>query len=144
LLCQLGVTGAQHDRVVGTIISAAIRVHDSLGPGLLESAYQACLSFEMTSAGLQVETQVPLPLKYGSVELECGYRLDFVVDRDIIIEVKSVETVLPIHKAQVMTYVRLTGARRGLLFNFNESSLKAGLHSFLGPGNKVPEDKRKP
>ena len=137
------MTEPQHDPIVGKIIGAAIRVHSALGPGLLESAYQACLAFEVAQTGLHVAREVGIPLQYGEVRLDCGYRLDLVVDHDVIVEVKSVEKLLPIHSAQVMTYLRLTGARRGLLFNFNAPTIRAGLRSFIGPGKQVPPDKRK-
>lgn len=117
--------------VAGRVIACAIAVHRKLGPGLLESAYQACLNYEMTRSGLQVESEVPVPLHYGEVRLECGYRLDFIVNGRLIVEVKSVERVLPIHKAQVLTYLKLTGISQGLLINFCVPVLKDGLSSLV-------------
>ncbi|HXT69709.1 MAG TPA: GxxExxY protein [Vicinamibacterales bacterium] len=126
------------DPVVESIIGAAIRVHRELGPGLLESAYKACLSYEFIKLGLRFDREVPVPLEYEGVRLDCGYRLDLLVEGSIVVEVKSVEKLLPIHTAQVMTYLRLTGARHLLLFNFNCLALKEGLKSFVGKGITVP------
>ena len=128
----------QRDPIANEIIGGAIEVHRELGPGLLESAYQACLAHELLERGLIVERQVPVPVFFKGIRLDCGYRLDLLVNSDVIVEVKSVERLLPIHDAQVLTYLRLTGARRVLLLNFNELTLKQGLRSFLGPGKKVP------
>jgi len=105
---------------------------------LLESAYEACLAHELRAKGLLVEQQSPVPLVYDEVALDCGYRLDLLVDRDVIIEVKCADAVLPIHTAQVLTYLRLSGARQALLMNFNFATLKEGLRSFLGKGNGLP------
>jgi GxxExxY protein len=128
----------QSDPVVGEIISAAIEVHRLLGPGLLESTYQSCLGYEFVQKGMRFERQVPVPVVYKGTALDCGYRLDLLVGGDIIVEVKSVDKLLPIHTAQVLTYLRLTGARRALLLNFNGLTLKQGLRSYLGVGNLVP------
>lgn len=120
--------------VAGQVIGCAIRVHRALGPGLLESAYQKCLGFEMKRSGLRVAAQVDVPLRYEDVVLDCGYRLDFVVEDSVIVEVKSVERVLPIHKAQVLTYLRLTGLGQGLLLNFCVSAMKHGISSLVHRG----------
>jgi len=109
------------------IVGAAIEVHRHLGPGLLESAYEECLCRELVLRGLRVERQKPLPLSYKGVKLDCGYRMDLVVEDRVLIEVKAVEALAPIHEAQVLTYLRLTGVRVGLLINFNVSVLKQGL-----------------
>jgi len=101
------------------IIGCAIEVHKSLGPGLLESAYLECLFYELQKAGLQVEKQKPLPLVYKEVKLDVGYRIDLVVERKVIIELKSVEALNEIHIAQVLTYLKLSGCKLGLLMNFN-------------------------
>jgi GxxExxY protein len=101
------------------IIGCAIEVHKSLGPGLLESAYLECLFYELQNAGLQVEKQKPLPLIYKEVKLDAGYRIDLVVEGKVIIELKSVETINEIHIAQVLTYLKLSGCKLGLLINFN-------------------------
>lgn len=115
----------------GQILASAIKVHQALGPGLLESAYQACLKHEMTKRGLGVKGEVPLPVEYDGVRLDCGYRLDFVVNEEVVIEVKSVERLIPIHKAQMLTYLRLTGLHQGLLINFRVGLLKHGVQSVL-------------
>lgn len=110
------------------IIGCAIKVHKSLGSGLLESAYQqACLHYEMVKSGLQVEKEKPLPLVYEEVKLDCGYRLDFIVEGKIIVEIKSVDCLNDIHLAQVLTYRKLTNNRLGLLINFNVLKLTDGI-----------------
>src|SRR6267143_572050 len=101
------------------VIKCAMRVHSALGPGLLESAYAASLYYELLQSGLRVEAQKPLPLVYHSVKLECGYRVDLLVEGKLIIEIKSVEALADIHLAQVLTYLRLSDLRLGLLLNFN-------------------------
>jgi GxxExxY protein len=109
------------------IIGAAIEVHRHLGPGLLESAYQVCLAQEMRLQNLTFEQEKPLPLEYKGLRLDCIYRLDFLVEGLIIIELKTVEKLQPIHEAQLLTYLRLTGCRIGLLINFNVPVLKDGI-----------------
>lgn len=109
------------------IIGSAIAVHRELGPGLLESAYEACLAFELVDRGLQVTCQKELPVIYRSFRVDCGYRLDLLVEEKIIVEVKAVETVIPIHEAQLMSYLKLSGPRLGLLLNFNVKLLKDGI-----------------
>jgi GxxExxY protein len=109
------------------VINRALRVHSALGPGLLESAYAACLFFELLQAGLKAESEKPLPLVYQTVKLECGYRVDLLVESKLIIEVKSVEALADIHLAQVLTYLRLSDLRLGLLLNFNVVHLKDGI-----------------
>src|SRR5216684_3983184 len=104
-----------------------MKVHSALGPGLLESAYEACLQYELIKSGLRVEAQKPLPLVCESVKLECGYRVDLLVEGKLIIEVKSVEALAEIHFAQVLTYLRLSGLRLALLLNFNVVQLKQGI-----------------
>jgi GxxExxY protein len=111
-----------------TVIGAAIRVHQELGPGLLESVYQRCLAIELRSQGIRVETEVPLEVKYrGQLVDDMGYRLDLLVEGSLIVELKSVEEVKPVHKKQLLTYLKLTGCRLGLLINFNEVLLKNGI-----------------
>jgi GxxExxY protein len=109
------------------VIGAAIEVHRSLGPGLLESAYEECLCYELHVAGLTYRRQVDLPVTYKSVRLDCGYRMDLVVEERLVIELKTVEKILPIHEAQLLTYLRLSGIRTGLLVNFNTPALRQGL-----------------
>ena len=113
------------------IIGAAIEVHRLLGPGLLESAYEECLCHELTLRKLGVQRQVPVPVVYKEVKLECGYRLDFVVERKVILELKSIEAFSPVHEAIMLTYLRLCGYRIGLLINFNVTILKDGIRRFV-------------
>ena len=113
------------------IIGAAIQVHRALGPGLLESAYEACLVYELTQRGLKVEQQKPLPLVYRAVQLECGYRLDLLVESSVIVEIKAVEELAPIHGVQLLSYLRLSGLKVGLLINFNERVLKNGIRRIV-------------
>jgi GxxExxY protein len=109
------------------IIGAAIEVHTALGPGLLESTYEECVARELQLDGLGFERQVPLPDAYKGVKLDCGYRLDFVVERAVVLELKSVDMLRPIHEAQLLTYLRLGGWRVGLLINFNVPVLRSGI-----------------
>ncbi|MEW6618737.1 MAG: GxxExxY protein [bacterium] len=109
------------------IIGAAIEVHRYLGPGLLESAYEECLCHELHLSGLKFERQRPLPLEYKGIKLDCGYRIDIVVEEKVILEIKVVEDILPIHTAQLLTYLRLSGIKIGLIMNFNVPVLKDGL-----------------
>ena len=109
------------------IIGCSIEVHKSLGPGLLESAYSECLFYELQKAGLHVEKQKPLPLVYKEVKLDAGYRLDLIVEDKVIIEIKSVDCLNDIHTAQVLTYLKLSGCRLGLIINFNMLRLVDGL-----------------
>lgn len=115
------------NKLTEQIIGCAIKVHRSLGPGLLESAYQECLFFELNKAGLFVEKEKPLPLVYEEVKLDCGYRIDLMVEKQIVIELKSVETLNDIHTAQVLTYLKLSNCRIGLLINFNVTQLTSGI-----------------
>lgn len=110
-----------------TIIGFAIKVHRTLGPGLLESSYKECLFYEITKAGYFAEKEKTLPLVYEAVQLEIGYRIDILVERELIIEIKSVETLTEIHTAQVLTYLKLSGNRLCLLINFNVPQLKNGI-----------------
>jgi GxxExxY protein len=109
------------------IIGAAIDVHRALGPGLLESAYEACLMFELVSRGMKVEQQRPLPVIYRDVNLDCGYRLDLVVENAVVIELKAIDKILPIHRAQLLSYLKLSGMKIGLLINFHTKMLKDGV-----------------
>ncbi len=110
------------------IIAAAIEVHKALGPGLLESAYELCLAHESRLRNLIFEEQVPLKVKYKGIELDGGYRLDFIYEKRVILEVKAVEGVLPVHEAQLLSYLKMTGIRVGLLINFNVPVLKNGIY----------------
>ena len=124
------------DQTTRRIIGAAIRVHTGLGPGLLESAYQACLAFELRSDGFTVEEQKPLPVTYRDVKLDCGYRLDLLVENEIVVEVKALEHLAPIHDAQLLSYLRLSGKSVGLLINFHVRILKDGLKRIV---NEFPD-----
>ncbi|HVX65090.1 MAG TPA: GxxExxY protein [Bryobacteraceae bacterium] len=115
------------NEITREVIGAAIEVHRALGPGLLESAYTSCLSRELAIRDIAFRREVPLPVCYKDLKLECGYRLDMLVGEEVVVEAKSVEAVLPIHEAQLLTYMRLGGWRVGLLINFNVPILKQGL-----------------
>jgi GxxExxY protein len=117
-----------YNKITRSIIGAAIEVHQALGPGLLESAYEACLAYELGVMGLKVETQKPLPLVYKNVKLDCGYRLDMLIKDIVIVEIKSIDLIMPIHHAQVLSYLKLSGCKVGLLINFNETLLKHSVH----------------
>ena len=120
-------TEAQRDPLTESVLGAAIEVHRILGPGLLESAYEECLCHELSVKGLTFNRQVALPISYKGIKLDCGYRMDLVVDERLIVEVKTVEKILPIHEAQLLTYLKLTGIRTGLITNFNVPVLKDGI-----------------
>ena len=111
----------------GVIIGCAIRVHTELGPGLLESTYAECLAHELTLAGVPFEREKAFPVNYRGVLLDCGYRVDFLVANEVVVEIKASETTLPVHEAQVLTYLKLSGCRLGLLTNFNVRRLKDGV-----------------
>ena len=115
-----------------TVIECAIDVHRALGPGLLESAYAACLAHEFTLRDIPFRRQVPVPIVFKGIRLDCGYRADFVVDDEILIELKSVECLLPLDHAQVLTYLKLLELSQGLLINFNVRRLVDGLRNLLG------------
>ncbi len=118
---------AQADAVARAIVDCGLKVHRTLGPGLLESAYETCLAYEIGNRGHEVRRQVALPIVYEGLTLETGYRIDLLIDDLVLVEVKSVDTVLPIHQAQLMTYLRLSGLRLGLLMNFNVALFKQGV-----------------
>jgi len=109
------------------IIGAAIEVHRVLGPGLLESVYQPCMAHEFSLRNMLFGQQIPLAVEYKGVRLDCGYRIDFVVENKVILELKAVEMILPVHEAQLLTYLKLTGCRVGLLINFNVPVLRQGI-----------------
>jgi GxxExxY protein len=109
------------------VIGACIEIHRALGPGLLESAYEECLCHELSIAGISFERQKPLPVHYKNVKLDCGYRLDLVVEQKVIVELKAVENLMPIHEAQLLTYLKLSSLTLGLLINFNVAMLKHGI-----------------
>ena len=119
------------DELSNRVIGCAIEVHRILGPGLLESAYEQCLAFELENAVIPFQTQKALPVVYKKIRLDCGYRMDIVVDNTLLLELKSVEVLLPIHEAQLLTYLKLSGIRTGLLLNFNVAVLKNGIKRFV-------------
>jgi GxxExxY protein len=116
-----------HEELTGSILNCAYKVHSALGPGLLESAYEECLHYELNKAGLEVIKQKPMPLIYEEKKLDLGYRIDLYIESKVIIEIKSVEALGPVHFAQLMTYLKLSGCRIGFLINFNVQSLKDGI-----------------
>ena len=118
---------SQINELTGAIIGAAIDVHRALGPGLLESTYQACLVYELRQRGWFVESQKPLPVIYKGVRLDCGYRVDLLIEDAVVVELKAVDEVIPIHTAQLLSYLRLTGKSVGLLINFNVKILTDGI-----------------
>jgi GxxExxY protein len=119
---------SEQERIAKIVLDAAFEVHSRLGPGLLESAYQVCLLYELKEHGVYVESEKPLPVIYKGIQLDCGYRIDILVEKDkLIIENKAVKEINDIHKSQILTYMRLSGVSLGFLFNFNVRSLKDGI-----------------
>ena len=125
-----GTESTERDPLTGAVIGAAIEVHRELGPGLLESAYEECLCRELSLRRIQFKKQVPQPVVYKDVHLDCGYRMDIVVEKKVVVEIKSVDTINPIHVAQILTYMKLSGLHTGLLLNFNTAVLKDGIKRF--------------
>ena len=128
---QAVATERQENDISGKIIGAAIEVHKKLGPGLLESAYEECLCCEMQLRGIEFKRQVPLSLNYKGIVLDCGYRLDLLVEDKVIVELKSIEGLEPIHEAQMLTYLKLRNAWLGLIINFNVIMLKDGVRRLV-------------
>jgi GxxExxY protein len=124
--------------LVHSVIGAAIAVHRALGPGLLDAAYEECLACEMTRRGIAWRRQVALPVIYESVKVDCGFRVDFVVEDRLLLELKSVEQLHPVHISQLLTYLKLTHAEQGLLINFNVSKLTDGIKSYLSEARRPP------
>ena len=129
------------NKITETIIGAAIDVHRALGPGLLESAYEACMVYDLIQVGMKVEQQKPLPVVYRGVKLECGYRLDLMIENEVVVEIKSIDKLLPIHKAQLMSYLKLADCKVGLLINFNVELLKDGIQRVV---NNFPDSPHPP
>lgn len=123
------------DEVSGRIIGAAMKMHTAVGPGLLESAYEACLIYELQRAGLKALAQVPFPLVYNDLTLPIGYRLDLIVENLVIVEIKCVESILPVHKAQLLSYLRLNNKPLGLIVNFHVEHLKDGIRRIVNGYN---------
>jgi GxxExxY protein len=131
----MGLMPLDHCPVITRVIGCAIDVHRGIGPGLLESAYANCLAYTLVRDRVRFARQVPLPVVFGDVRIECGYRIDFIVEDTVVVELKSVERLLPIHSAQVLTYVKLSGLRYGLLINFNVLRLVDGVKAFVNPAS---------
>jgi GxxExxY protein len=123
--------GKSINEITESIIGAAMAVHREVGPGLLESAYEACLAFELAERGLSFERQKELPLMYHGVKTACGYRMDFLVEEQVVVELKAAERVEPIHEAQILSYLKLSGCKVGLLINFNVKVLKNGIRRLV-------------
>jgi len=119
------------NQITDIIIGSSISVHRELGPGLIESTYEACLAFELADRGLSVERQKALPVVYREVKLDCGYRIDLLVEKKVIIELKAVEQIDPIHTAQLLSYLKLSGCKLGLLINFNVKIVKNGIRRLI-------------
>lgn len=124
-------TPTERDPLTQDVIALAIEVHRELGPGLLESAYEECLCFELGRKGIDLQRRLALPVMYKSIRLDCGYRLDVVIEQRLILELKTVERILPIHEAQMLTYLKLSGIPTGLLLNFNSVVLRDGVRRMM-------------
>jgi GxxExxY protein len=120
-------TESERDPRTAAIIGAAIEVHRSIGPGLLESAYEECLCHELHLRGLSFQRQVALPVSYKGLKLDCGYKIDLIVESEIVVELKSIEKIIPVHEPQLLTYLKISGKRVGLLINFNSALLTQGI-----------------
>lgn len=120
-------TESTEDQLIGAVIGCAIEVHRLLGPGLLESAYEKALAYELADYGLSFEMQKALPVRYKSVDIDCAYRIDLVVENRLIVELKAVDHLAPVHEAQLLTYMKLSGLNKGLILNFNVRRLKDGI-----------------
>jgi GxxExxY protein len=119
------------NEISGAIVDAAMKVHSALGPGLLESAYAACLRRELIKRGLKLTAEVPVPVVYGGIKLDAGYKLDLLVEDTVVVELKAIEALAPIHQAQIISYLKLTGKPIGLLINFHSLHLKDGIKRFV-------------
>jgi GxxExxY protein len=118
------------NKITEIIIGGAIEVHRALGPGLLESAYEECLCYELKKAGLQFERQKPVPVVYKEIKLECGYRMDLLVEKMVVVELKAIDAINPVHEAQILTHMKFSEKTLGLLINFNVTVLKNGIRRF--------------
>ncbi|BDQ03093.1 GxxExxY protein [Ignavibacterium sp.] len=121
----------QYEDLTSIIIGCAIEVHKELGPGLLESAYEECLAYELVKKGLKVERQKPVPVVYKEIKLECGYRIDILVEDKVVLELKTVDEFNPVHEAQILTYLKFSEKKVGLLINFNVLRLKDGIKRYI-------------
>jgi len=132
----------REDRITDKIIGAAIEVHRVLGPGLLESAYEECLCYELSLRDLKFKWQVPLPVAYKGIKLACGYKMDLLVDDLVVVELKTVEGLLQVHSAQLLSYLRLSGKPVGLLINFNSPTIKSGLKRIVNNFSETSASRR--
>ena len=121
----------ERNEISGAVVDAALKVHSALGPGLLESAYAACLRHELIKRGFNVASEVPVPVVYDGIRLEAGYKLDLLVEDTVVVELKAIETLAPIHQAQIISYLKLAGKPIGLLINFHSLLLKDGIKRFV-------------
>ena len=121
----------ERNEISGAVVDAAMKVHSALGPGLLESAYAACLRHELIKRGFKVASEVPVPVVYDGIRLEAGYKLDLLVEDTVVVELKAIETLAPIHQAQIISYLKLAGKPIGLLINFHSLHLKDGIKRFV-------------
>ncbi len=119
------------NEITGKVIGCAIEVHRNLGPGLLESAYEECLAFELTKSGLNIRRQQAVPVVYKDIKLDCGYRIDILVENSVVLELKVVDELNPVHEAQILTYMKFSGKKAGLLINFNVAALRNGIRRFV-------------
>lgn len=119
------------DDLSNKVIGSALEVHKNLGPGLLENTYKQCLAYELSKAGINFKIESEVPIKYKEINISCGYRIDLLIDNKLIIELKSIEKINPIHEAQILTYMKLSSIKIGLLINFNEKLLKDGIRRFV-------------
>jgi GxxExxY protein len=119
------------NKITGDIVACAIEVHKALGPGLLESAYKECLRYLLITKGYKVETEVPVPIIFQEVKLDCGYRIDLLVEDEVVVEAKSIEALAPVHTAQVLTHLKFAKKKVGLLINFNVTVLKQGIKRYI-------------
>ncbi len=126
-----GTTDKPINEITQQVIGCAIEVHRQLGPGLLESVYEKCLAYELKQARLEFEAQIELPVQYKEVQIDCGFRMDLLIEKVLIVEIKAVEALIPIHEAQILTYMRLMGVKTGLLINFHVPLLKDGIRRFV-------------
>ncbi len=129
--------GVDIEKVASHIVDSAIKVHSALGPGLLESVYQRCFVYELKQRGLGVETETPVPIRYKAVSIDAGYRADMKVDGSIIVENKTVDAILPIHRAQLLTYLKLSGCRVGFLINWKVTRIKDGIERMIWNHERV-------
>jgi GxxExxY protein len=121
----------EFDLLSNRVLGCALEVHKTLGPGLLESAYESALAYELSCGGLMIQRQLDVPVSYKEVKLDCGFRVDLLVEKQLVVELKSVESLLPVHEAQLLTYLKLTGCKVGLLINFNVPLLKNGIRRLV-------------